>query len=217
MKRGRDDPRQLFKCCAAQAVNTSIADMEQVRRARFDDDAAEGADVAALTVVSVLALLSLRIKPGIGGDQHMLGRGFDRPGIRGAVIIFKKAGHRCLRCLLADIAATDAVSQRDGNAFATQLRPIRHQHAMEILIELLAPLVRKLSNRNPEMLAHADTLALKWKSSRPHGREPDESILVDQRARFGAVRTCVEYIVRPTKNRPPTRLPSAVGSSFQIR
>ncbi len=35
--------------------------------------------------------------------------------------------------------------------------------------------------------------------------------------RFGSVRTCVAYRVSPVKARPPTRLPSTVGISFQIR
>jgi hypothetical protein len=201
--------------------------MEQVRRARLDDDAAEGADVAALTVVSVLALLSLRIKPGVGGDQHVLGRGFDRPGIRGAVIIFKKAGHRCLRCLLADIAATDAVSQRDGNALAAELRPFGNEDAMKILVDFLAPLVGILPDGDPELrlmttfnLVPLCTAARKsypaqfWpkKATGLRGHQCRSGSL-----RFGAVRTCVEYSVRPTKARPPTRLPSTVGSSFQIR
>ena len=36
-------------------------------------------------------------------------------------------------------------------------------------------------------------------------------------ARFGAVRACVAYKVKPVKARPPTRLPSTVGISFQIK
>ena len=35
--------------------------------------------------------------------------------------------------------------------------------------------------------------------------------------RFGAVLTCVAYSVRPVKARPPTRLPSTVGISFQMK
>ncbi len=37
------------------------------------------------------------------------------------------------------------------------------------------------------------------------------------RSRFGAVMTWVAYSVRPVKARPPTRLPSTVGISFQIK
>jgi len=35
--------------------------------------------------------------------------------------------------------------------------------------------------------------------------------------RLAPVRTCVAYSVRPVKARPPTRLPSTVGISFQSR
>lgn len=60
--------------------------------------------------------------------------------------------------------------------------------------------------------------AHKKKSPCPDRAEALTDHQIDQAAlRFGAVRTCVEYSVRPTKARPPTRLPTTVGISFQIR
>jgi hypothetical protein len=57
---------QLLELLAAQAVDAGIADMEQVGRGGLDDQAAEGAHVAALAVVAMLAVLGLRMQPGIG-------------------------------------------------------------------------------------------------------------------------------------------------------
>ena len=37
------------------------------------------------------------------------------------------------------------------------------------------------------------------------------------RSRFGAVLMWVAYSVSPVKERPPTRLPTTVGISFQIK
>ena len=52
----------------------------------------------------------------------------------------------------------------------------------------------------------------------PDRQDEGYSVCADQTGlRFGAVRTWVEYSVRPTKAIPPTRLPATVGSSFQMK
>jgi hypothetical protein len=94
--------RQWFGIAAAQQRDATVADMEQVRRGRLEDDAAEGADVAAILVEAALALLRLRIQPGVGRGQRLERGGLDRPGFRGAVVVVEKTVHRELRGEMAE-------------------------------------------------------------------------------------------------------------------
>ncbi len=91
--------------------------MEQVRRGRLDDHRAERTYIALVLVVAVLTLPGLRMQPGIGGIEHLLGGLLDRPGLRGTVIIFEKTGHSGLAGHIAHLTATDAVRQDNCNAF----------------------------------------------------------------------------------------------------
>ena len=91
----------------AQQMDAAVTDMEQVGGGGLDDQPAEGAHVAALAVVAVLALLGLGVQPVVGSGQHLLAGFLHRPRVGGAVVVFEEAGDRRLRRLLADLAAAD--------------------------------------------------------------------------------------------------------------
>ena len=90
---------------------------------------------------------------------------------------------------------------------------------MEVLIGLLATLIGMLPDRYFQFTRH---LLAPRPGERPDGltlsRVRPRKVNRDQAIpRFGAVLMWVAYSVRPVKERPPTRLPSTVGISFQIR
>lgn len=188
---------QLLQRVAAQPVNARVAHMEYMGSGRFEDHGAERAHIATVLVVAVLAMLGLRMQPGVGCIQNPLGRGLDRPGVRGAVVVLQKTGNCVLAGHLADRAAADAVGQRQRNALCGELWLVRNVGAMKVLIDLLAPFLRTLPYRNFQSAGHG---------AADYGN-----------ARLGAVFRCVVYRVRPVNDSPPTRLPSTVGISFQIR
>ena len=147
---------QLLHFATPQAVDAGIADMEEVGGGRLDDQTAESADVPAFAVIAMLALLGLRMQPGISRRQNLLAGFFNRPGIRGAVVVFKKTGDGRLRRFLADLAAADAVGQGDGDALRRQLRLAGNTNPVKILVECLAAFVGILSDRNIQMSTHGD-------------------------------------------------------------
>src|SRR5690606_6695818 len=200
-------PRELFKLTVLQTIDARVAHMEQVGRGRLDDQRAEGADVAALTVVTVLALAGLGVQPGAGGGQHALGRLAHRPGLRRAVVSLQEPADRDLAGNMADAAGADAIGQGQGNALHRQLRLARHPRPVKVLIERLAPPVRSLTEGDLQRLPCS-------------GPDPATGVCTHAGCRIGvrrgAVRTWVVYRVSPVKARPPTRLPRAVGISFQI-
>ena len=118
--------------------------MKDVGSGRLDDHGAQRADIALVLVIAVLAFLRLRIQPGVGGAQDTLGRSLDRPGVRGAVVVFQKTRHGVLAGNVTYRAAADAIGQRNRYTLGAELRPIRHIDAVEILVGFLAALVRIL-------------------------------------------------------------------------
>src|SRR3546814_19259090 len=72
----------LLKGLAAEPPDAGIADMEQMRGGRLDDHGAERADIAAVAIVRIAAAPRLGMPTGIGGGQHALRRGLQRPGVR---------------------------------------------------------------------------------------------------------------------------------------
>ena len=211
---------ELLQRVAGEAIDAAIADVEEMRGGRLDDHGAECADIAAVLVIGILAA-RLRMQPGIGGLQHALRRGAHRPGFRGAVIVGQESLDRRLRGNMRHRARADAVGQHDGNALEAEQRLVRDQDAVEILIGFLAAPIGKLSDGYLQLARHFP-LSRRW--ALPVKRDPSAS--QDQAARreeagcceagrFGAVLTWVEYSVSPVKARPPTRLPTTVGISFQ--
>ena len=114
----------------------------------LDDHGAEGADIALVAVIGILALARLRVQPGIGRIQHAAGGGLHRPGFRRAVIVRQEALDRRLAGDLAHRAAADAVGEDGGNALQAEQRLVRNQDAVKILIDRLATLVGVLADRN---------------------------------------------------------------------
>ena len=218
--RGDDDAMvvgQLLQRVAGKTIDAAIADVKEMRGGRLDDHGGKRADVTAVLVIGILAA-GLRMQPGIGRLQHALRRGPHRPGFRGAVIVGQKALHRRFRGDPADIAAADAVGQHDGDALEAEQRLGGNQNAVKILIGLLATFVRILPNRYFQFAWHVHDQGAGLNQA---SRGPPKSIAGQAATRgatrFGAVLTCVAYSVRPVKARPPTRLPTTVGISFQIR
>ena len=125
-----------------------------------------------------------------------------------------------------------SVGQHDGDALQAEQRLLRNQDAMEILIGLLAPLIGMLPDRYFQFTRHLfgakalgkGLMASPLSRVRPRKVNRDQAIMRFGAAwmwvvvtRFGAVLMWVAYSVNPVKERPPTRLPTTVGISFQIR
>lgn len=145
--RGNDDTvivGQLFERVAGKPVNAAIAGMKNVCRGRFDDQRAQGADVALVLVVSVLASPCLGVQPDVGCGQHALGRCLHRPGLGRAVVVGQKAFDCRLAGNMADVTAADAVGDHHRNAFQVQQWFAWDQRAVKILVGRLAAFVRTL-------------------------------------------------------------------------
>ncbi len=145
---------QLLEAVARDAVDPAVADMEQMRGGRPDHHGAQRADIPLVFVIGVLAAPRLRVQPGIGRLQHALRRGLHRPGFRGAVIVGQEALDRGLRGNAADAARGDAVGKHHGDALQAEQRFARDQHAVEILIGVLAALIRELPDRYLQHARH---------------------------------------------------------------
>ena len=52
---------ELLKAVAGEVMDAGIADMEDVHRGGFDDDRAEGADIASVQYVAVGTVAGLRV------------------------------------------------------------------------------------------------------------------------------------------------------------
>ena len=129
---------QGFQCRVAQPVDARIPHMEQVCLGALEYQGTQGADIALVPVVAMLALPGLGMEPGVGGGQHALGGFLHRPGFRGAVVVRQKARHRRFAGDVADLAAADAIGQGNGDALGAQLRFRRNVGAVEILVARLA-------------------------------------------------------------------------------
>ena len=203
-------PGQLLKVAAAQPVDARIAHMEQVGGGGFDDQRTEGAHIPPVGVLARRAPPGLAMEPGIGGRQYPLRRFAHRPGIRRAVVIRQEPRHCRLAGDMADRAAADAVGQHRHGALGAELRFCGHTAAMAVLIYRLTPPVRSLTE--------GDIQTRSWRDPTGHRSGLGGRCHATWRTwvRLGAVRTWVVYSVSPVKAKPPTRLPSAVGISFQI-
>src|SRR6185503_15465625 len=132
---------------ARDAVYPCISDMKNMRAGRFDDHRAQGADVTLVLVVGISAAPGLRMQPRIGRSDHALRRHCYRPGFGRAVIVGEKPlGGRLARDV-ADLAAADPIGESDRDALQGQKRLVRNHGAVEVLIDLLAPLIAVLPDR----------------------------------------------------------------------
>ena len=147
---------ELLKAIAGEVMDAGIADMKEVHRGGFDDDRAEGADIASIQHVAVGTVAGLRVQPGIGGIQHPLRRGFHRPGFRGGVIIFQKPAHGGFAGDMADIAAADPVGESRHGTLRAEQRFARDLDTGKILIDGFAPLDRALAECDAECCHHHD-------------------------------------------------------------
>ena len=155
--RRQPDPVLLgerFQLAVAQPIDARIADMEQVRGGGLEHQRAEGADMAAVTVVAVRATPRLGMQPGVGSDQHALAGLLHRPGVRRAEVVFQKALHRRFAGDVADLAAADAIGDGQGDALAVLLLGLGQAQAVEVLVEGLAALVRELADGDGEGGGH---------------------------------------------------------------
>src|SRR5690606_27456312 len=149
------DPMLLgeqLQLAGAQPVEARIADMEQVRGGGLEYQRAEGADMAAVPVITVRAAPRLRMQPGVGRHQHALAGLLDRPGVRRAEVVFEEALHRRFAGDMADVAAADTVGDGQGDALAVLFFPRRQTHAVEVLVERFAALVGELADGDSETL-----------------------------------------------------------------
>ena len=210
---------QLLERVAGKTIDPAIADVKDMRGGRLDDHGAQRADVAPVLVVGILAAPRLRVQPGIGRLQHALRRGPHRPGFRGAVIVGQKALDRRLGCDPADLAAADAVRQHDGDALQARAAARSESERRENPDWSPCDLCQNVAR--PIFSVRAASFTTSEQGLDLDGRDPLKSIAgqaaTRAATRFGAVLTCVAYSVRPVKARPPTRLPTTVGISFQIR
>jgi len=138
---------QLLDRAIPQAIDARVADMQDVRGGALEHHHGQRADVAAVLVLP-MALAALRMQPGVGRAEHLLGRLLHGPGLGRAVIVFQKAGHRRLAGDVTDVAAADAVGQRDGDALGAQQRLARHAQPVEILVDGLDAGIGVLAHRH---------------------------------------------------------------------
>ena len=162
----------------------------------------------------MLAVPRLCMQPGIGGRQHALRRRLYRPGFRRAEIVVQKSFDRGFAGDVADIAAADAVGQRDGdrpwNSTAVRSECKRRENPGWFACAPCRNVARSIS-------AVAGHWRHGWGASPLQARLPCES---NQAAmRVGAADVALRrgpdvrgIQVRPVKARPPTRLPSTVGN-----
>src|SRR5579862_532983 len=124
--------------------------------------------------------------------QHAL-RGFlYGPGLGCAEVVFQESGDGCLACQLTDVAAADSVGNGDGNSLETQLRFPRNEHAVEILIGLLAAPIRILPCRYFQRTGHfpgmAPGLWRSWVAYAPLFRAGSASVPFSHACCTGSVR-----------------------------
>ncbi len=144
---------ELLHRVAGDAIDPRIADMEDVRRPPLQHHDVQGADIAAVGVFDVRAA-RLRMQPRIRGVDDALRRGFDRPGVRRAVIVRQEAFYRRFARHPADAAAADPVGQRHRDTLRAERRLRRHHGAVEVLVGLLAALVGVLADRDLQVTRH---------------------------------------------------------------
>src|SRR5258705_12795506 len=135
-------------------IDAGVADMENMRGGRLDDDRTQGTNVTPVLLVRELASPGLRMEPGIRRSQYALRRRLHRPGFRRAVVIGQKSFDGRLAGNPADGAAADTIREDDGDALHAQQRLFRNQNAIKILIGLFATLIRILSDRNFQFAWH---------------------------------------------------------------
>ena len=138
---------KLLQRIAGQAIDPAVADMEQMRGARFQHHHRQRADIPPVRLIGVAAGAGLGMQPGIGRGDDALGRGLHRPGVGCAVIVGEEALHRRFGGNPAHRTGADAVGEGDRGALQRQRRRLRNQGAEKILIGLLAALVRMLADR----------------------------------------------------------------------
>src|SRR5690606_17177996 len=97
-----------------QAVNATVADMKNMGGGGLANHRAESADHAVVWQSRFLAVV---VKPGIHRRQHPRCRGFHRPGIWRAVIVFNKLGNAGLASLLGVFTATHTIGNAGHRAF----------------------------------------------------------------------------------------------------
>ena len=227
--------RELLQAVGAQAVDAAVAHMEEVGRGRAQHQGAEGADMALVALVAEFPGAALCMEPCVQGHQHPFGRGLDAPGVGGAVVVGQESRDGGLAGQVAHGAAADAVSHRAGHALALQQGALRDAGAHAVLVERLAACLGALAHRDAQQRGRcgggshvcgpvgaaarqrgAGSVPCRAVGIRGSVRGSRQTAEAVQATRLGAVRTWVEYSVSPTKVMPPTRLPSAVGISFQI-
>ena len=145
---------QLLERSAGQPIHARIADVEDVRGGALDHHRAECAHIPLVAVVGVAPAPRLRVEPRIGCGDDAPRRGAHRPGFRGTVIVGEEALDRRLGRDMADLAAADAVGERDRDALRRQQRLVRRQDAVEILVRLFAAFVGKLPDRDFQRARH---------------------------------------------------------------
>ena len=212
--------RELFERRGEHAVDPGVAHVEEVRGVRLEHERAQRAHVAPVLVERMGALPCLRMQPRVGGGEHAFDGLLHRPRVGRAVVVVEQAAHCELAGHLAHVAAADAVGERDRDALRHALRAGGRGGAVEVLVDGLVALVRVLPDGNLQRCGHGLPTGSRAPASF-RGPEPcrdDNRVSGDQASeRFAPVFTCVAYSVRPVNVRPPTRLPSTVGISFQMR
>jgi hypothetical protein len=192
--------RELFESAVAQSVDAGVARVEEVRGAGLEHERGERADIAVVAFIAIGTLPRLGVQPRVDGHQHAL-RGFlHRPRGGRAVVVLEKAAHRRLARGAAHAARADAVGERDGDALRREHGLRGNAGTVEVLVDVLAPALRVLAERDSELTRHA------MKGTGLYGAERGRIYLIRplplpppvfyaaafSGTRFGAVRACVE-------------------------
>jgi hypothetical protein len=143
--------RELLERGTGQPVDPGVPDVENVGGRRLEHQGGEGADVAAILVVAVGAVVRSRVQPGVRRAEHPLDRPLHRPGLRRAVIVVEEAQDGEFGRHLAHLARADAVGERDRDALGLEQQVRRRAEAVEILVHRLASLFRVLPDRNAQL------------------------------------------------------------------
>ena len=110
--------------------------------------------MAPVGIEAVGAIAVLRVQPVVGGGQHALHRAAHAPGVGRAVVVLQQRMHSGCTGNVTDIAAADAVGQRQGHALAGQGRAFGDADTMEVLVDFLVALVRMLADAHAQGVAH---------------------------------------------------------------
>ena len=131
----------LLEFLAAKAVESAVADVEDVSDAGFEDEAGEGGDA---TFFGGGVSLSLGDEPAVEGGEDALAGGFDLPGFGGFVVVVEEAPDAGFGGFLTGGSGGDAIGDAGGDPFGGEEVVLRNVHPEEVFVLRFGAGVREL-------------------------------------------------------------------------